>query len=210
MVKDLSTKERLLAAGLHLVEQEGFLSLSIRKLCRKTNANTGSFVYHFGTRDAFLSEMIEQWYQPLFSTISTHFEQKHPAISQLKAMLIATGTFFLQHKNFITHLFLGASAQEPAILQFLSSLKNRHPKMLLSSIRQAQEENAICADDEHHILLFLVSVLAWPVFLMPALHFQTTPPEFITNMLPFSISLTHLEQRINWALAGLSPRGEIA
>ena len=47
----------------------GFKALTVRAVAAQAQANLGSFVYHFGSRAAFVDELIERWYAPLFAQL---------------------------------------------------------------------------------------------------------------------------------------------
>ena len=53
-----STRARLIRSGTRLARQSGLRALTVRGVCDAAGANTGTFVYHFGTRDAFVAELI--------------------------------------------------------------------------------------------------------------------------------------------------------
>ena len=63
------TRERLLRAGLALAAARGLNALTVRAVATEAGANLGSFVYHFGTRDAFVEALVERWYAPLMASL---------------------------------------------------------------------------------------------------------------------------------------------
>ena len=58
---EVDSRERLLRAGLALARRSGLKALTVRAVAAKADANLGSFVHHFGTRDAYLEALIERW-----------------------------------------------------------------------------------------------------------------------------------------------------
>jgi AcrR family transcriptional regulator len=66
---DFGTRERLLAAGLELARRDGLKGVSVRAAAASAEVNLGSFVYHFGTRDTFVYELVERWYAPLMASL---------------------------------------------------------------------------------------------------------------------------------------------
>ena len=71
----VATRDRLLEAGHRVVLSHGLRALTVREVAKLAKANLGSFVYHFGTRDAFVSTLIEEWYAPLFAGVSRAAEE---------------------------------------------------------------------------------------------------------------------------------------
>ena len=57
MPKRKSTREHLLNTGAMIVGESGLRALTVRGLSLRAGTNTGSFVYHFGNREAFLTEL---------------------------------------------------------------------------------------------------------------------------------------------------------
>ena len=59
MPKRKSTREHLLNTGAMIVGESGLRALTVRGLSLRAGTNTGSFVYHFGNREAFLTELLD-------------------------------------------------------------------------------------------------------------------------------------------------------
>jgi AcrR family transcriptional regulator len=57
---DTDARDRLLRAGHALSRENGISALTVRAVAARAEANPGSFVYHFGTRDAFVEALIER------------------------------------------------------------------------------------------------------------------------------------------------------
>lgn len=108
MPKRKSTREHLLNTGAMIVGESGLRALTIRGLSLRAGTNTGSFVYHFGNREAFLNELLERWYEPLFTGVRTHANIHLPAFEKLEAILEDVMEFLLRHGQFIAQLVLDA------------------------------------------------------------------------------------------------------
>lgn len=63
------TRQKLLDTGLAIATDKGLRGLTVRELAAAAGVNLGSFVYHFGNRDAFIDELVELWYAPLFDEL---------------------------------------------------------------------------------------------------------------------------------------------
>lgn len=142
MPKRKSTREHLLNTGAMIVGESGLRALTVRGLSLRAGTNTGSFVYHFGNREAFLTELLERWYEPLFTGIRTHANIHLPAFEKLEAILGDVMEFLLRHGQFIAQLVLDALAGEQAAIRFISGIHTRHPLVLLETIREAQQEGS--------------------------------------------------------------------
>ena len=163
------SRERLLRAGFALVPQRGLKGLTVRAVAERADANLGSFVYHFGTRDAFVSELLERWYAPLFASLQGTTASDGDALATLRAMLLQLAAWLAEHRAFVAQLLLGAAAGEGAVLRFLRSLDVRHPALLMAAIGRAQAAGRLCRAEPVHQLMFLMSSLALPMLLAHAL-----------------------------------------
>ena len=65
------TRQKLLDTGLAIAADKGLRGLTVRELAAAAEVNLGTFVYHFGNRDAFIDELVELWYAPLYDELKT-------------------------------------------------------------------------------------------------------------------------------------------
>lgn len=205
MTKRQSTRERLLQTGSQIAQKAGLRGLTVRGLSQQAGVNPGSFVYHFGSREAFLDELLERWYEPLFTGVSTRAHIHLPAFEKLEAMMEDVMNFLLSHGQFIAHLVLDALAGEQAAIHFISSLHSRHPVVVLDTIRAAQAEDSIVEGDPVNILIFLVSCGAAPFILSGQL--QVHDPKAARPVLDMLGAVLNnpekAKQRMSWALRGI-------
>jgi AcrR family transcriptional regulator len=201
-----STRQALLDHGLLLARSTGLRSITVRGLCQRAGANTGSFVYHFGNRDRFIGELIECWYAPLFTKLQWQLNRKAAPLDRLQAMLRQLLGFFNSNGAFIAQLMQDAVAGEAAVQQFIVGIGPRHPRLLLQAIREAQQAGQLRQAPPPHVMLFLISGLGLPIVLQ---HISTgkdmLPSEIKRALATFAIDPQHVEQRLQWALKGLSP-----
>lgn len=200
-----STRERLLDAGTRLARRAGLRALTVRGVCDAVDANPGTFVYHFGTRDAFLAELIERWYAPLMGELTDTLETGGPPLAQLRTLLLQLASWASANSRFIATLVLDAAAGEKAAQQFLRSLAGRHPPLILHVLREGQKAGVLRPADPLHQLLFLVSSLALPILLADRVAVSgLAPPPSRTALRRYARDRASIEQRLDWALAGLA------
>ena len=65
------TRQKLLDTGLAIATDKGLRGLTVRELAAAAEVNLGTFVYHFGNRDALIDELVELWYAPLYDELKT-------------------------------------------------------------------------------------------------------------------------------------------
>ncbi len=200
------TRERLLAAGLALARKAGVKALTVRAVAATAQANLGSFVHHFGTRDAFLDELIERWYAPVFQRLQLTASAGTLPLDALRAALLQLVAWLVDNRDFVVQLVLDAGAGETAALRFLRSLDARHPALLLQMIERAQRAGALRRDPPLHQLLFLMSTLAAPVLMFHLLSRRgVAPPGLALALAPLATDPASVKQRLGWALRGLAP-----
>jgi AcrR family transcriptional regulator len=204
-----ATRERLLDAGRELVLRQGMPNLTVREVAAAAGANLGSFVYHFGTRDAFLRALIEEWYAPLFRGVAILAASDGTGVERLRRAILWLVDFGIEHHAFFGRLIAAAAAREPAACDFLGSLAARHPRLLLRFIAAAQSEGRISDAPPLQVLCFLMAAVGLPLLLAGA---WQGPPLFGRN---FSKALgrvargrEYILQRLDWALRGLAPLKE--
>src|SRR5512132_3766401 len=105
-----TTRERLLQAGTRLARKGGLSGLTVRGICDAAGANPGTFVYHFGTRDAFIAELIERWYAPLMAGLSATVDSAAPPLPRLRALLAQLAGWAAANSRFITNVILDAAS----------------------------------------------------------------------------------------------------
>lgn len=205
MPKRQSTRELLLNTGAMIIKESGLRAFTIRGLSLRAGTNPGSFVYYFGNRDAFLSELLERWYEPLFSEIKTHANIHLPAFERLDSMLKDIMEFLLRHGQFIAQLVLDALAGEQVAIRFLSGIHVRHPLVLLKTIREAQNEGSVVMGEPMNILIYLACCGGVPFILAGQL--QVHNPEHTRPVLDLLGAILNdpksARQRMDWALQGI-------
>ena len=201
-----STRERLLQAGLAQARRGGVKNLTVRAVAAQAGANLGSFVHHFGTRDAFLDELIERWYAPVFERLQLDAAAGTAPLEALRAALLHLVAWLVDNRAFVAQLLLDAAAGEPAAQRFVRSLDARHPALLLALVQRAQQAGTLRRDEPVHQLLFLMTTLAVPVLMFHlALRPGAAPPALARSLAAFTTDLAQVEQRLGWALRGLAP-----
>lgn len=202
----LDSRERLLRAGLALARRDGIKALTVRAVATRARANLGSFVHHFGTREAFAEALIERWYAPLMARLEPSVDGAADAREALRQVLLQLVRWLIDNRTMVAKLVVDASAGEAAAQRFMRSLDRRHPALLLALIAQAQRDGLLRPADPMHVMLFLMSTLAVPVLVFHLLGSSgVLPPDFARALSAFVTELPQVEQRLDWALRGLAP-----
>jgi AcrR family transcriptional regulator len=203
-----SARDLLLVAGREIALRDGFQALTVRGVATAAGANLGSFVYHFGTRDAFVEQLIEEWYAPLLDRVVHVADSEAAPLDRLRQAILQLIDFGTENDAFIGRLFMAAVANDPSARRFLSSLAARHPRLLLQLIGEAQAKGAIVEEDPLQVLCFLMASVGLPRLL--AYGWQG-PPLFAKSIASALSRIARdrdrILQRLDWAIRGLLPQG---
>ena len=199
-------RETLLRAGWTIARRTGLRGLTVRAVARAAKANLGTFVYHFGSREAFVAELIERWYQPLLARVQLAVEAQGSPLARLRHAVLGLVDFALQSGSFVGHLLVDAAGGEPAARAFLGSLAGRHPLLLMRLIRAAQERGEMVAGDPMHMMMFTMSSLGLPALLVRGWAGRRyVDNELMVAMTRYATERASIEQRLDWILKGLRP-----
>src|SRR5579859_839598 len=157
-----TTRERLLASGHRAVLKHGLRGLTVREVAAGAKANLGSFVYHFGTRDAFVEELIETWYAPLLARVNKVAAEDGRPVRRLRSAILQLVDFSVDNDVFMGRIMMAAADNDVPACGFLKSLAGRHPRILLQLVAAAQADGALVDDDPMPVLCFLMASVALP------------------------------------------------
>lgn len=193
---------------MQMARESGLRKLTVRGLAARAGVNPGGFVYHFGNRDAFVSELIEVWYQPLFSDLQLRADLSGSPLERLRAMVMQLMDFGLEHRAFVAHLLQDAAAGEAAVGRFIQTLGRRHPLLLVQAIQEAQQAGLMVAGHPVQIMMFLMAPLGGPLLLVEmGTGLATLPSEWVATCAGFAHQREQIAERLDWALKGLAPEG---
>lgn len=203
--RSISTRERLLRAGLRQARRNGVRSITVRGLCQQTGANLGTFVYHFGSRNAFVSEVIERWYAPLLQSLKDTVDGDLAPVQRLRGLVLQMADWAAANRRFITHVLMDAAGGEPSAVRFVQSLAGRHPALILRVIGEAQARRELPPGEPVNVLLFLMGAIALPMLLVERMtEARLAPAELSRALSRLAHEREFREQRLDWALAGLA------
>ncbi len=212
-MNEASTRERLITHGLALAGEKGLRGLGVREVAKAAGVNPGSFVYHFGTREAFIREVVERWYAPMYDRLKQVSEDPSEtrAMERLRATICELLDAIAGNARFMAHLVADAVAGEPAARAFLLTVPGRHPELLFQLVQQAQAEGDLVPGPPLVLLSFLMSSVVLPMTLAvgPLAH-QDWLPEQAGSLIRVMADPATARQRLSWALQGIStPRGTL-
>ena len=200
------SRAKLLACGRQIIERRGVRGLTVRGVAARAKVNLGTFVYHFGTRDAFVVEVLESWYAPIYSRLQLTVDGDLPPLDKLRRFLLRFAAFMIENRHFTRNVLLDLAGGEPAVKPFVLSLFGRHPQLLLRLIRESQLAGQLQQGDPLKIGLSLVGAtlmpIVWAGILMPDGLVSAEVSAAIDRIV---LAPAEIEQRFARAIGGLRP-----
>src|SRR5262249_51647141 len=102
--KPIASRERLLREGLAIARRSGLRAITVRGVATRARVNLGSFVYHFGSRDAFVGELLERWYAPLMAELQIAVDAEGPPLERLRGLILQFVDWVRANSGFIAHV----------------------------------------------------------------------------------------------------------
>jgi AcrR family transcriptional regulator len=189
--------------------KHGFRSLTVREVAAGAEANLGSFVYHFGTRDAFVEELIERWYAPLLAQVNRVAAADGRPLGRLRSAILQLVDFSVDNDVFMGRILMAAADNDKPARGFVKSLAARHPRILLKLVADTQACGALVSEDPMQVLCFLMASVALPRLIAAA---WQGPPLFgkqlSSEIFHIARDRDRMTQRLDWALRGVA-HGEL-
>lgn len=199
------TRTRLLRAGLAIARRSGLRAVAVRGVAARARVNLGSFVYHFGSRDAFIAELMEHWYAPFYAALQVTVDREAGPSERLRTLLGQLADFLLEHRAFVAHVLMDAAAGEAGARRFVHSLAGRHPVLVLQAVLDAQRAGQIVPGAPLNAMAFLFASLGAPLLMLGgAADSGLLPKVFVAQLRSDVLDRAAAQQRIDWALRALA------
>jgi AcrR family transcriptional regulator len=196
-------------SGRELYAQLGATRLSVRALTQHAGANLGMFHYHFKTKDAFLRQLLDGWYEEMFSQLSTSAHQAGPPLHRLREALFFLATFVRDHGPVLGRVIADAAAGQPVAVEFMRANAPRHLRLLLALMNEAQKDGTLARVAPLQRFIFVMSAVAMPLLIAPGIRSLGVAPSLLGSALHSQVmSDKAIRQRIELALKALAVEGE--
>jgi AcrR family transcriptional regulator len=159
----MSHQDALLAAARRLILEKGFAATTARDLVSASGTNLGSIGYHFGSREALLSqameELFDEWTELLAS--AAFLDEGASPLERLTASLKATMATLDEHQALI-RAFVEALAYAERSPDFREQMRDHYRRVQRSVARLVEAalgpDAAARGADPKVIALFLIAV----------------------------------------------------
>lgn len=198
-------EQALLQSGRELYAERGAARLSVRALTQHAGVNLGMFHYHFKTKDAFLAQLLESWYEEMFARLQSSAQQPGPSIERLREALFFLASFVRDHAAVLGRVISDAAAGEAVAAEFMRTNAPRHLRVLLALMAQAQKEGSLAKVPPLQRFVFVMSAVAMPLIIAPGIRSLGVAPGVLGDSLTAQVmSDKAIRQRIELALMALA------
>src|SRR5689334_1555558 len=195
----------LLRAGRELFPETGAARLSIRKVALRAGVNPGMFHYHFGAKDLFVRQVLQELYDEMFANLELAASARSPR-DALSAALNVLGRFARDNARLLRRLIADALSGDPLAREFLRANMPRHVGVLLSLIRSGQRAGQLRSVAPAQALVFLAGSVAAPMVIGGALADHDLVPGVAAGLPALIGTDAAIAERVDCALAGLARR----
>jgi AcrR family transcriptional regulator len=104
--KKLETKEKIMRATLELTKQEGFESITIKKIAEASSTNVALVNYYFGSKDNLINESVKLILNSFQHTFAILDDSSLPARTRLKQFLLDYLQVIRQYPELLSRIIL--------------------------------------------------------------------------------------------------------
>jgi AcrR family transcriptional regulator len=204
--KPSQTNERLLQAGLELLDEKGFEGLKVRQVAERAGVNLGMFHYHFKTKDEFTRRVLKHMYEKFFQDFSLETVGEGDPLDRLRRALLTLGQFIRENRTLLLGLLQDALHDNEVVVGFVTDNFPRHIVVLAELVKQCQTKGLMDKKPFHLVIPHFMGVLAAPSIMVGVLEKTKTKVLFGIAFALFKnqiLSDEMLTQRIDIVLRGL-------
>jgi AcrR family transcriptional regulator len=204
--KPSQTYERLLQAGLELLDEKGFEGLKVRQVAEKAGVNLGMFHYHFKTKDEFTRQVLKHMYDKFFADFSLETTGDGDPVERLRRALMSLGRFIRENRTLVLGMLEDAMHDNQVVVNFVTDNFPRHANVLAELIKECQAKGLMEKKPFYLILPHFLGALAAPSIVVGVLEKVKTKTFFGVAFALFKnqiLSDEALKTRIDIVLRGL-------
>lgn len=110
-----SYREDILNAGLKVMFRSGYQGATVRDICAAAGAPHGSFINHFGSKEAFAQEVLDRYFANLQRTVRAALEDQSLTPRQRLQRYLDTITGMLAHDKWNRGCLIGDFSIETSV-----------------------------------------------------------------------------------------------
>ncbi|MBK5431486.1 TetR/AcrR family transcriptional regulator [Bacillus mycoides] len=184
----ISTKEKILNTTLELIKDEGFESVTIRKIAALSDTNIALVNYHFGSKEKLISETIKVLLISFQGTFSILDDIKVPAKERLKIFLLDYVLVIQQYPELVRKIIAMGTTVFTSQYEYGDFLK----RLGFSKVKNILSE--ITKETDQEILMMMTVQIFGSIFL-PALMMPILESGADIRVLPVEKQIDFLFER---------------
>jgi AcrR family transcriptional regulator len=181
-------EQALLKSGRKLYAQRGASGLAVRALTEHARVNLGMFHYHFRTKDEFLRQLLDAWYEEMFEQLAGHIGRDGPPLHRLQEAIFFLASFVRDNRPMLARVLMDAATGNAVAAQFLRDNAPRHLGLLLSLMDQAEREGLIVPMPAMQRFVFVMGAVGMPLLVAPGLHSLGVAPKLLGAQLQAQVT----------------------
>ncbi|WP_305456470.1 TetR/AcrR family transcriptional regulator [Bacillus mycoides] len=186
--ENISTKEKILNTTLELIKDEGFESVTIRKIAALSDTNIALVNYHFGSKEKLISETIKVLLISFQGTFSILDDIKVPAKERLKIFLLDYVLVIQQYPELVRKIIAMGTTVFTSQYEYGDFLK----RLGFSNVKNILSE--ITNETDQEILMMMTVQIFGSIFL-PALMMPILESGADIRVLPVEKQIDFLFER---------------
>ena len=197
--------QRLLQSGRRLYPRLGCAGLTVRAVADDAGVAPGMFHYHFESKEAFLRQVLQQFYDEVYARLSERVLAPGEPLARLRGALQLIAAVLAEHGDTIRRVLADADAGEPVAQAFVRANVPRHLGLLMGLLDEAERAGAVAAQPPWRRMSFLMGGVLAPVLVASRLRPQGPAALPLAAELAAQVlSPEALEARIDMALHALT------
>lgn len=197
-------EQALLRSGRLLYPERGSAGLSVRALTEHAGVNLGMFHYHFRTKENFLRELLQQFYEEMFGPLAEQVQHAGAPLERLRAALLYLAGFVRDHQAVLGRVFADAGSGDPVAAEFVRANAPRHLKLLLALMQEAEQAGEIAPLPALQRFVFVMGAVALPLVVVPRVARLQVAPALVARRLRQQVTSDEaIAQRVELALGAL-------
>ncbi len=198
--------QRLTRVGRRHLTRRGSARFSVRELCAEAGVNLGMFHYHFRSKAAFISGLLEEIYNPMFARLNLAAGSGQDPVEKLRSALRVFGGWVTEHRVLLSRLAADLLGGESNVAAFIRTAEVRHIAVMVGLILECQRADRFPPGHPGEIMVFIGGATFLPLLVGTLAQNNKHLPAPIRAVLKDGTLFTEaaLSRRIDAALRGLT------
>lgn len=157
MEKD--TRQAILLAGKSLILQHGYTATSIDAICSEVGITKGAFYYFFASKAAFVEELLDHDWQPVWDTQESLEDSTNDVMTILYDHIDYMVEFILVDGRLMGILMQELAPKKPELREKLRNYFRRWTQILTSIIEVAKQRQQVPEVDAVSLMEFIIMTI---------------------------------------------------